>query len=197
MFDRCRRWRQMLTQRAEGKLPDAQWIALEQHLACCARCRQSEDADRALRDALGRHPGMLETSAANAFDDRVLAALRETEPVIPTPARPALPAGQGIPPRWQAAHPFSYLTQVAGGGLVAASVTMLVLLSSLHARSPVAPRLDTPEVRAALSAARNEPPVPLESLLRSPAPRAALLWTAPGKEADRPPRTSRAPRNGF
>jgi hypothetical protein len=187
----------MLSQRAEGNLPDAQWIVLEQHIACCARCRQADDADRALREVRIMHTGMLETSAADAFDDRILAALRETETVTPITAPNALPAGHGIPARWQTAHPFSYLTQVAGGGLVAASVTMLVLLSSLHARSPVAPHLETPEIRAALSAARNEPPVPLESLLRSPAPRAALLWTAPGKEADKRPKSTRAPRNGY
>jgi hypothetical protein len=56
---------------------------------------------------------------------------------------------------------------------------MLCLLSSLHSRGPVTPRSNHPASVAALSASRNEPPVPLESLLRSPAPRAALLWTSP------------------
>lgn len=196
MFDRCRRWRRLLSQRAEGTLSDAQWIALEKHIGRCPRCRQADEADRALSDVMGMHTGLLDPRSAQAFNDRVVTALRTTGFPAPRGSSPLRLARQWARSRWQT-MPFSFLTQVAGGGLVAASVTMLFLLSSLHARSPVTPRLETPEVRAALSAARNEPPVPLESLLRSPSPRAALLWTAPGKEAGRRPGASRVPRNRF
>jgi anti-sigma factor RsiW len=177
MFNSCRRWRQKLSQHADGTLPPAQWNALEKHLARCPHCRCVEEADRALSDVLGLHTGMLDNHAARVFDDRVLAALRDTGATAPT-------RGVSLPDfrQWirtcRAALPNSFLTQVAGGGLVAASVTMLCLLSSLHARSPVAPRSDHPASMAAMSVMRNEPPVPLESLLRSPAPRAALLWSS-------------------
>jgi hypothetical protein len=184
MFERCRHWRRLLSQRADGILPDAQWVTLEQHLARCARCRQFDDADRALRDVLRIQSSMLDTRSAHAFDEFILAELREgTIPVSVSSSRLAV-ARQWAQSRWEAI-PFPFLTQVAGGGLVAASVTMLCLLSSLHARNPVAVSNRTPEVRAALTATRNEPPVPLESLLRSPAPRAALLWTSPPKDSKR------------
>jgi hypothetical protein len=171
-------------------------VALEQHIGRCPCCRQADEADRALRDVMGMHTGLLDPRSAQAFNDRVITALHATGFPAQTGGSPLKLAWQWAQSCWQSL-PFPFLSQVAGGGLVAASVTMLFLLSSLHARSPVAPRLQTPEVRAALSAARNEPPVPLESLLRSPAPRAALLWTAPGKETERRPGASRAPRNRF
>src|SRR5687768_12570983 len=129
MFDSCRRWRQMLSQHADGTLPPAQWNALEKHLARCSRCRQAEEADRALSDVLGMHTGMLDRNAARVFDDRVVAAVLNTGATAP--ARSLSPAlfWQWAQARWETLS-FPFLTQVAGGGLVAASVTMLCLLSS-------------------------------------------------------------------
>lgn len=181
MFDLCRRWRRMLSEHADGTLPPAQWSRLEQHLTRCKRCCQAYEADTALRGVLGIHTGLIDSRSARVFDDRVVAALTET--------RSLSSAGDSFwgwmqrwtQARWQAL-PFTFLTQVAGGGLVAASVTMLCLLSSLHARGPVeAPPGDS----NAAVITRNEPPVPLESLLRNPAPRAALLWTSSARPSAR------------
>lgn len=181
MFDLCRGWRRKLSQHADGTLPPAQRHKLENHLARCMRCREVFEADTALREVLGVHDGLLDTQAAHAFDDRVVAALRDTGAVSASGGSFFALAQRWLETRW-AALPFPFLTQVAGGGLVAASVTMFCLLSALHPHGAVA----RPSGKAALvSSARNEPPVPLESLLRSPAPRAALLWTSSARSSEK------------
>ena len=78
MFDLCRGWRRKLSQHADGTLPPAQRHKLENHLARCARCRKVHEADNALREVLGVHDGLLDAPTARVFDDRVVAALRDT-----------------------------------------------------------------------------------------------------------------------
>jgi anti-sigma factor RsiW len=177
----------MLSEHADGTLSPVQWSKLEQHLTRCVRCRQAYEADNALQDVLGIHTGLLDSNSARAFDDRVVAALADTGALSAVGGSRWTLAQRWAQARWEAL-PFPFLTQVAGGGLVAASVTMLCLLTSLHARGPV----ETPPGNSGMVAVtRNEPPVPLESLLRNPAPRAALLWTSsatpPARSFDPPP----------
>src|SRR5688500_14565972 len=102
MFERCRHWRRLLTQRADGVLPDAQWVTLEQHLARCARCRQFDDADRALRDVLRIQSNVLDTRSARAFDDFILAELREGPIPVPAGGSWLTAAQQWAQARWEA-----------------------------------------------------------------------------------------------
>jgi hypothetical protein len=161
MFERCRAWRRKISQQADGTLSLAEWGALEDHLARCKRCQAAHEADCARQEFLGMHTGTLPAVAARRFDEGVLAALR-------APVSETRPAGGGI-------LSLRLLAQIVSSGLVAASVTALCLSSALH---PAESRAQGE--RDAFSTLRhNEPPIPLESLLQSPSPRAALMWTAP------------------
>jgi hypothetical protein len=187
MFDRCRGWRRQLTRRADGTLPIKQWGALEDHLTRCPCCRANDEADRALREVCNLHSGLLSTEAADAFDDRVLAALK-------APATPAMTLFLHLAGPWRhlaarvRALPFTFLMQLGGSALVAASLTTICLMSALHptASSPVRPPIAL-EAPAMSTADRNDPPVSLDWLLQSPSPRAALLWTTPVSVRDRHP----------
>lgn len=175
MFDRCRRWRKQMSRHADGTLPMAHWGALERHLSRCLRCRAAAEADRALRDVLGMHTGLLNDEAAEHFDNRVVAAVQ-------SPARPAFAAcaPQAAPSsaRRFRTFPSAFYVQIAGGALVAGAVMALCFHSALRpiASSPTNRGL-TSQIQ--MLRVRNELPVPLDSLLRSPTPRAALLWTTP------------------
>jgi hypothetical protein len=161
MFERCRAWRRKISQKADGTLSLSEWGALEDHLARCKRCQAAYEADCARQEFLGMHTGTLPSVAARRFDEGVLSALRM--PVAETP-----PAGYNL-------LSLRLLAQIMTSGLVAASVTALCLSSALH---PAAGR-ENGERGAFSTLQRNEPPIPLESLLQSPSPRAALMWTAP------------------
>jgi hypothetical protein len=156
-----------------------QWGALEDHLARCPRCRAAEEADRALGSMLRAHTGLPDPGAAQCFDNRVLVALRATRTRTSAAALSPLACWQRGIRDCCRALPLSFLRQLAGGALVAASVTALLLLSALHPAGSSAMKAEDASARGAISATRNEPPVPLESLLRSPSPRAALLWSTP------------------
>ncbi|HZO91392.1 MAG TPA: zf-HC2 domain-containing protein [Chthonomonadaceae bacterium] len=196
MSDRCRFWRRQLSRLADDTLPMAQRSALEDHLARCPRCRAAEEADRALREALRAQREALDATAANRFDNRVLVALRRS-------AVPSSPAGPALLPRLLWVHlrlnvlPLEYLSQIACGALVAALLTALCLTSALHPASSGTTGPDSPARGGLITVERNEPPVPLESLLQSPSPRAALLWTAPSApRTGRFTRTRQSPKSG-
>ena len=179
MFDPCIACRRRLAKRAEGKLPRSQWARLEAHLSQCASCRRIDEADRALHMALSM--GMMSTErisydAAEAFDSRVIAMAR---------SRPE----QGWLARFigwllaGARGSAMLFTQIAGGALVAATVTAACLWFAVQPR----PVMVKSSVVVSTHQTRNErwlhgPPAPLESLMDTPAPRAALLWTAPSHE---------------
>ncbi len=182
MFDPCRVWRQQLSRRADESLSPAQWGALEDHLAHCSSCRMSAEADQALHDVLSRHTGLLSLQQANAFDTRVLkaVALSSTGGFRARWAR-LLTAAQN---RWNAV-PLTFFSQIASGALVAASLTVICVFSALRPAGQVGANNPHPGAHPALTAAYNEPPVPLESLLENPSPRAALLWTTPAESHSR------------
>jgi anti-sigma factor RsiW len=176
MFDRCRVWRNKLTRLMEGSLPLNEWALLEEHLNRCSRCRQAQEADRSLREICRLHTGLPSKASARAFDDRVVTALR-------SPASPAfsLTGWLGAPgaqmrARWSGLS-FEFLTQLAGGALLAASVTAVCLLSALHPTESA--RSAAPPETSLTATVQNGPPVPLETLLQSASPRAALLWRTP------------------
>lgn len=180
MFNRCRAWRRKLSLRADGALPIAQRGALEDHLARCPRCRAAEAADSALRSVLGIHTGMLDTEAARIFDQKVLTRVEAARAAAGR--RSAWNTYRSwAQARWNAL-PFAFFTQIAGGALVAASITALCLLPALHTG------VSSDEGKSGLRSGYNTPanseaPEPLEALLQSQKPRAALLWrtrTLPG-----------------
>ncbi|HLV80069.1 MAG TPA: hypothetical protein VKT32_07280 [Chthonomonadaceae bacterium] len=173
MFDRCRGWRRKLSQRADGALPVKQWGALDDHLARCPQCRAVQNADSALRDVMGLHTGLLDREEARLFDNRVVAAWRAAR----SPLGLTRLGLRWMRARWNAL-PLAFLSQVAGGALAAASLTALCLQSAAHSTAPV---LDTRPAaeRSLLGSNSSQAPVPLEALLQSQTPRAALIWTPP------------------
>ncbi len=172
MFDRCRRWRDLLNRRADMGLSPKEQDALYAHLAVCAQCRHCAEADDTLHHVLGIHTGLLDEQDARFLDDRVVAAVTLFPPIA------AQSPAFGWSRRWRSALPFPFLGQLVSGGVVAASLTVFSLFSTLHPLQPAANR-SHPQ----MSVPQNEPPIPLEALLDSPSPRAALLWRSSNSKA--------------
>ncbi len=180
MFDRCHAWRSLLTRRAEGVLSPSERALLEDHVAKCVSCRAAQQADDALHALSFSHDTTLPEGLDRAFDDRIIAELRAL-PLSDTPTEGWRERVRGC----FTCISFEFCMQLAGGGLAAAAVTAFALVSALNPVStPKNP--SEYEVRSLSAAERNEPPVPLESLFQSPAPRAAMLWAAPGSTRWRP-----------
>ena len=177
MFSSCRYCRRKMTQRDEGTLPMWQWGRLEQHLSRCADCRLAQEADQALHAVLRTHSGMLTPSGERDFDDKVLAAYYSAS-ASATASRPGFweRVNNCLPFRLPAVE---FFLQLSGGALLAASVTAIFFLTALHGPTRNARIAGIGADAHEAFAARNDPPIPLESLLQSQAPRAALLWTSP------------------
>jgi anti-sigma factor RsiW len=173
MFDRCGRWQRKLQRRADGTLSERQWGALEAHLSQCAYCRATADADRALRESLYTHKGLLDARVAEAFDNQVISLVfRDPGARNQIPWRRLLSwrPSRGV----GRALPLGFLSQIATGACAAATVTALCLTPALHpAAGHSGRRTPTASIAPAL------PPVPIESLLQTSSPCAALLWAAP------------------
>ena len=181
MFDRCRAWRRLLSRRAEGRLTPSERALLDAHLSRCSPCRKVEAADISLRSAFSGAVQHMTPRSARTFDDRVLQALRtQAEPVSATGFWQRI---GGLAPNLS----FEFWGQLAGGALMAASVTAFFLVSALHP-TPSARANSTSELTSLSIPEHNAPPVSLESLFQSRSPRAALLWATPG--ASRRPGTS-------
>ena len=181
MFNRCWRWRALLARRADGKLTPAQEGMLREHLDRCDQCRPVADADDALHDVLGICSAPLAADKARMFDDRVVAALNAPARapriflVMWTRYRHTILA------RWRTL-PFDFIAQVGGGALAAVTLTSFFLLPALHSGTPEQARAALlSEKLARDSARRSALPVPMETLLNTPSPRAAMLWTIPGR----------------
>ena len=184
MFDSCSTCRRRLAKRAEGNLPRYQWAALEAHLNRCPTCRRIDEADRCLHMALSMRmmsSARLNHERAAAFDDRVL-NLVTNQPRSPWRGFKDRLIARLRYLRMGAAGMF--MTQVAGGALVAASITAAAMLLAMpQYGAPV--HLGAEHGASAHSRQASNtrwvtgPPVPMETLLNSPTPRAALLWTEP------------------
>lgn len=174
MSDRCFGWRMLLSRRADGDLSRYEWEALDDHLAGCRDCREAAQSDRMLHLALTSADFAIGHSAGRRLDDHILLALG-----LPERLTIGQRCGRGLRElwaRWEAV-PNVYLAQIAVGTLAAASLTAVFLLTALH---PIEDTAHTAGVVRRMTAARfNQLPVPLESLLEQPSPRAALLWTSP------------------
>ena len=186
MFDRCRRWRHSLNRRADTGLSPKEQDALDAHLVVCAECRHCAEADDTLHHVMGIHTGILDEQTARVMDENIVAAVS---------LFPAVAAQRPVSRwarRWRTALPFPFLGQLVGGGLVAASLTVFSLFSTLH---PMQTAANRPQTHAVIP--QNEPPLSLEALLDSPSPSAALLWrTSSSKarlETPRKPEPSKLP----
>jgi len=174
MSDRCLGWRMLLSRRADGDLSRYEWEALDDHLAGCRDCQEAAQSDRTLHLALTREDFALDNETGRRLDEHILLALGLPE---------RLTLGQRCFRRmrelWASSEtiPNLYLTQIAGGTIAAAFLTAVFLLTALH---PVEDTARTArEIHRVSTAQTNEPPVPLESLLNRPSPRAAFLWSIP------------------
>jgi len=182
MSDRCFGWRLLLSRRADGDLSRYEWEALDDHLAGCRECRDAAESDRMLHLAFTRADFAMDHESSRRLDDQIMLALGLPERL--SLRQRCLRRMRELWARWEAV-PNIYLTQIAGGMLVAASLTAMFLLTALHPIEDNARALK--EVHRITVIRSNEPPVPLESLLDRPSPRAASLWTIPSLPR---PRTS-------
>jgi anti-sigma factor RsiW len=178
MFDRCRRWRHLLNRRADERISPSEQHKLDAHLARCESCRKCAEAYDSLRHVMGVHTGLLDPTRAKALDDRIVAAMTQL------PSLATQNAGFRGSRRWGNRLPFPFLGQLMAGGLVAASLTVISLFGTLHPSQP-----PVPDAPVEVVTQQGEPPIPLEALLESPSPRAALLWrTAPNRGKPGTPR---------
>ncbi len=176
MSDRCLGWRMLLSRRTDGDLSRYEWEALDDHMAGCRDCREAAQSDRMLHLALTREDFAIDQDRSRRLDDHILLALGLPERL--TLGQRFVRGMRELWARWEAI-PNLYLTQIAAGTLAAASLTAVFLLTALH---PIEDTTRSAREIHRISAARsNEPPVPLESLLNRPAPRAAFLWTIPAR----------------
>lgn len=180
MFDACSVCRRRLARRAEGSLPRSQWARLEAHLSRCAYCRRIDEADRCLHMALSRSilsRSPMSRDAASAFDDRVL------NMVLNQPQSLWRRLLNGLLDRFRLdryGFPSSFLGQLVGGAFVAASVTGSCLMFALQP-SPAHGGTHPPhrQAQSVKLSWMHGPPVPLEALMETPSPRAAILWSHP------------------
>jgi hypothetical protein len=171
MFDKCSKWKALLAQRAEGMLPAAQAGALDFHLTGCARCREIEQADYALLWGLRLDHDELPHIDPELFDTKVLGILRRP---APSWRSRILAFCNSIPTVWRSPVGLPY--QLLGGAACAAVLTLWCVMPEGR---PVSPGLPTAHHGQTARAGEQDPPVPFESLFRTPAPRAALLWATP------------------
>lgn len=198
MSERCLGWRMLLSRRADGDLSRYEREALDDHLAGCRDCREAGQSDRMLHLALNQEVFALDTNAGRRMDEHILLALGLPERL--TPGQRCVRRMRELWACWEAV-PNLYFAQIAGGTFAAASLTAMCLLTALHPIEDTARAAG--EVRRLAASHANEPPVPLESLLDRPSPRAAFLWTVPSlprsRQSDRatlPPAVSQPDSSG-
>lgn len=184
MFNRCWRWRVLLARRSDGTITPSQWGSLQDHLVSCSSCRKLADADLALQAVFSSRTPLLSPDAVSAFDDRVVSAVTggrwraANEPSWLARQWQSWKIWQRIQTRSRAL-PLSFLAQIGGGAVCAVAVTSLFLLPSLHPHASVSAH--TAQIREIQAEAmeRANASVPMELLLQTTTPRAALLWTTP------------------
>ncbi|CEK20541.1 Putative zinc-finger [Chthonomonas calidirosea] len=154
MSDPCRRWRRLLSLEMDGALPFEKRQELFVHLKTCASCRNAYEAYHQLQTYLQQES---ECRASSAFDERVLQALAQPQPLTWWEKRKAV---------------IVFLAQAAAGAVAAVAITWILLLSSLHAtRHPLG-------VPGEIQLMQNRRFVPgtLALPLDTSSPRAALMW---------------------
>ncbi len=172
MCEPCRIWAGTLLRAVDNDLPPRLRSRFNTHVARCARCRAAYAQTLCISSKLSSQAAQGPLTLGPNFDDFVVRALATAPPPsLLERLRSALLC------RWRQwdALPNSFFYQIAAGAVAASALTGLVLLSSLRPGSPSS-------AAAAASAAtslESAPPAPLESLLQSPHPNAALLWSAP------------------
>lgn len=180
MSDPCRAWRSLMTRQAESRISSKEASRLEAHLRVCRSCRDNRDAADALAAALRATPVL--SADDRQFDDRIIMTLRR--PVSNRPIDRFVAQLRSL----SSVVSFNFCIQFAGGALIAASVTGYLLVTALRSSSSINP-LSSVSVRAE----RPAPPTPMEWLLDSPAPRAAMLWGTPAAIPKRIVATSVSP----
>lgn len=178
MFNRCWRWRVLFARRSDGSITPSQWGTLQDHLVSCASCRKIAEADNALQAAFDHHAPRLTSESVAAFDNRVVAT------VLSGSLRTA-PQPFWLLRQWKRmqmhtrALQLSFLAQLGGGAVFAVALTSFFLLPALHSHPPVSARAAQMLETQAQDRERADASIPMESLLQTPTPRAALLWTNP------------------
>lgn len=174
MFNRCRKWRKLLNRDMEGKLSIPEQTLLREHLAICDSCSKRFNADLALRSiASNPTPSAHHLDPAH-FDEMIIMRLRQ-----PLPSQSALPPVRIF--HWLHGKTNGFYAQVFSGTVAAAGITGLLMLSALQPRvtrtTPTSPPIEFSQ-----NVTHNSPPVPLETLLRTRTPRAAMFWSPTSKE---------------
>ena len=185
MFNRCWRWRVLFARRSDGSITPSQWGTLQDHLVSCASCRKIAEADNALQTTFDHPLPRLAPEAAAAFDTRVVATVMAGR--LNSAPQPGWLLRQWKRMQTQTrAFRMSFLAQIGSGAVLAVALTSLFLLPALHSHPPVSTRTAQFIESQAQERERADAAIPMESLLQTPTPRAALLWTNPQPGPARP-----------
>lgn len=177
MFDCCRAWFNRLARGAGRALPFAESGAVEDHAAQRRECPAADEVSDVLRGVLQRPASLGDAEDVRAFDYRVVRGVREpVPPALSLPAR-ILAALQQAHRSEFTARPVVFLTQLAGGAVFAASLTLLCFLSAVRA-TPTGVNASVAGP-APITQPESVLRVPIDALLDGPMPRSAELWVTP------------------
>ncbi len=165
MFETCRTWRKRLTLYSEGSLPLNHQPRLLLHLAHCSQCQKAMEADEALRDFHSKSHFGGASGGTSEFERSVLERLSAPLPAITRFLNRIRSSAQ-------------YVQQLLSGAIIAAALTGFCFFVTLHA-PPQRTKTRLSETPLMSQSVHHEPPLPLSTLLQSPTPRAAMLWTPP------------------
>lgn len=177
MFEQCRYWRELMNLRADGLLTYRQRSELEEHLDICPLCQSASKADSALRRVSILPILQLSNVYSRRFDDRVLGALKG-QPQSASEWFGYISHQCNLARIKSVRLDFDFITQLAGGALAAASVTVLILLSALVPGRSHPTTIEPSELSRLESEA---PSFSQEKLIQSPQPSEAQLWTSPSR----------------
>ncbi len=158
MSRNCTYWRSLLDSEVSA-LDSDQRDALNEHLSACPDCRSDEESRAALRSILTCTVSDVVQTNPDEFQSKVF------EQLLEPPKSPDITL---------------CLLQVCAGALAAIAVSLLILVPGLHPVKVQHLRWQNGSYQQNVTAF-----TPLDSLLRAPNPRAAMLWlSSPPSTAD-------------
>ncbi len=194
MSEKCKIWQQKLDDCEDGVLPPEEWGTLEDHLAHCPLCSERFKANSVFKMEVETSVSELSAAASNQFDNSVLSAIKSDISIIHPSLKPSYHITGWFRDQIRRST-FAFLGQMAGGALIAACITTFCLTITIQ------PAVKTRETTRMLqdtnpiSAIAPTHPVPMESLLITPSPKSALLWSKTPPISSTLPEDSKPPRS--
>ncbi len=176
MFDTCRDWQQKLDESEHCVLPIEVWGALEDHCAHCEECSARLRADSQFKLQVGKAVGELSPAESNLFDAGVLSQISLPDTESDEFIASGFNFRTWLKDQIQRSS-FAFLGQLAGGVVVASCLTAFCLSAAIQPAYKAHETTHMLQDSKPQAANLANHPVPMESLLVTPSPKAALLWS--------------------